>query len=100
MHLLYDENGNLIAHGENGHVHEHHHEHCHGQQEGKDENLALLTYMLQHNEHHAAELEEMADKMDKGGFPAAAAEIREGVLDFHKANEHLRRALEAAFKWI
>ena len=31
----------------------------------KKENIALLTYMLQHNEHHAAELDQMADKLRK-----------------------------------
>ena len=29
----------------------------------KNETVALLTYMLQHNEHHAAELDQMADNL-------------------------------------
>ena len=77
MHLLYDENGNPIPHGahdEHHHHHDHHHEGedcghacnaCGSEEKCKDENLALLTYMLQHNEHHAAELDEMADKLEK-----------------------------------
>ena len=67
MHLLYDENGNPIPHGahdEHHHHHDHHHEgedcghacNACSEEKCKDENLALLTYMLQHNEHHAAEL--------------------------------------------
>ena len=94
MHLIKDENGNLVQHGHEhteGHTHEHTHadgvththshshgdgehahthdsscssqEHC-GSCEGGDckkETVALLTYMLQHNEHHAAELDQMAD---------------------------------------
>ena len=62
MHLLHDENGNPVPHGgHHEHSHEHSHSHdcgngCHEHCEGecKDENVALLTYMLQHNEHHAA----------------------------------------------
>ena len=87
MHLIKDENGNLIHHGhEHSHEHTHEdgvkhththsheagegHEHTHdegcghthcGSCEGgdcKNETVALLTYMLQHNEHHAAELDQ------------------------------------------
>ena len=89
MHLLYDENGNPIPHGahdEHHHHHDHHHEGedcghacnaCGSEEKCKDENLALLTYMLQHNEHHAAELDEMADKLEKAGMADAAKQIRE-----------------------
>ena len=88
MHLLYDENGNPIPHGahdEHHHHHDHHHEGedcghacnaCGSEEKCKDENLALLTYMLQHNEHHAAELDEMADKLEKAGMADAAKQIR------------------------
>ncbi|MCI5648903.1 MAG: cobalt transporter [Fusicatenibacter sp.] len=98
MHLLYDENGNPIPHGthEHEHTHEHHCENSCGSCEGstcKDENLALLTYMLQHNEHHAAELDEMADKLEKSGMADAARQIREGVSDFQKGNMRLSLAL-------
>ena len=97
MHLIKDENGNLVQHGhehtpehshahthadgvththshsheaEGGHAHSHGdgcgdgHDHC-GSCEGGDckkETIALLTYMLQHNEHHAAELDLMHNK--------------------------------------
>ena len=90
MHLIKDENGNLVQHGHEhteGHTHEHTHaggvththshshgdgEHAHTHEGGcadqshcgsceggdcKKETIALLTYMLQHNEHHAAELD-------------------------------------------
>ena len=92
MHLIKDENGNLVQHGHEhteGHTHEHTHaggvththshshgdgEHAHTHEGGcadqshcgsceggdcKKETIALLTYMLQHNEHHAAELDQM-----------------------------------------
>ena len=120
MHLIKDENGNLIQHGhehahehthehthadgvthshahthesggEHAHSHgegcqEHTHEHCGSCQEGdcKKETIALLTYMLQHNEHHAQELDQMAENLDKMGLGASAKAIRDAVADFQK----------------
>lgn len=96
MHLIKDENGNLVRHGHahthehthadgvtHSHAHEHSagddHNHEHGESCGhshehcgscsggdcKNETVALLTYMLQHNEHHAAELDQMAENLKK-----------------------------------
>lgn len=123
MHVIKDENGNLVQHG---HGHEHNHEHTHGDgvvhthahshehgeshehshdsaceghcgscQGGdcKNETVALLTYMLQHNEHHAAELDQMADNLSKLGMEAAARTIKESVTDFQKGNMRLGLAL-------
>ena len=59
----------------------------------KNETVALLTYMLQHNEHHAAELDQMADNLDKMGMAVAAKTIRESVADFQKGNMRLGLAL-------
>ena len=86
MHLLKDENGNVIPHGHGEH------EHCHEQADA-DKTKALLTYMLQHNEHHAAELDQMADNLDKLGMKEAAKTIRDGVTDFQKGNMRLGLAL-------
>jgi ABC-type Zn2+ transport system substrate-binding protein/surface adhesin len=119
MHLIKDENGNLIAHGHDHHDHEHTHEdgtththpHSHADGEGhehshgtmdctncsggdcKNESVALLTYMCQHNEHHAAELDQMADNLQKLGMQGAAHAIREAVSDFQKGNMRLNLAL-------
>ena len=118
MHLIKDENGNLIHHShehthEDGvkhtHTHSHEagesHEHSHNEECGhthcgsceggdcKNETVALLTYMLQHNEHHAAELDQMADNLQKMGMEAAAKTIKEGVSDFQKGNMRLGLAL-------
>ena len=107
MHLLKDENGNIIPHvaehthghvQENGyththpHTHEHghedahHHDHEHGcegncntgcsscggaAQEPKAQLTALLGYMLNHNESHAKELDDMAGKIAEAGMPEA-----------------------------
>lgn len=104
MHLVKDENGNLVPHGHE-HTHEHEHEHCHGHSHDhshcgscsggdcKNETVALLSYMLQHNEQHAAELDQMAENLSKMGLDAAAKTIREGVSDFQKGNMRLGLAL-------
>lgn len=113
MHLIKDENGNVMPHSHDhegghhhdhdhshehgcGHHHDHSHEHC-GSCEGehgcKNETVALLTYMLQHNEHHAAELEQMAENLKKLGMDTAAKTIMEGVSDFQKGNMRLGLAL-------
>lgn len=139
MHLIKDENGNLIHHGhehthehvhedgvthshnhsheageghehshEHGHTHGHSHDHSHthgcgghdhthcGSCDGgdcKNETLALLTYMLQHNEHHAVELDQMAENLKKLGMDTAAKTIKEAVSDFQKGNMRLGLAL-------
>ena len=71
------------------------HEHCGACSGGdcKNETVALLTYMLQHNEHHAAELDQMAANLEKMGMSAAAKTIKEGVADFQKGNMRLGLAL-------
>lgn len=99
MHLIKDENGNPIPHG----THEQHcHEHSHGESCGagcasegkcKNETVALLTYMLHHNEQHAAELDQMADNLAKLGLADAARQIKDGVSDFQKGNMRLSLAL-------
>ena len=108
MHLLKDENGNVIPHGHHDH-HEHHHDHDHSHehhdhhahheesaagsaQEG-DRSKALLAYMLAHNESHAAELDKMAQLLTGEGREAAAEHVRKAVDEFMKGNMYLRLAL-------
>ena len=103
MHLINDENGNMVPHGhdhEHDHVHSHEHSHgCSSCSEGEcggnctEEVVALLNYMLSHNEHHAQELDQMADNLSKLGMEDAAKTIKEGVADFQKGNMHLGLAL-------
>lgn len=136
MHLIKDENGNLISHGhehehththtyEHSHPHSHEHgheeEHCHSHEaqnsagcsgcasgcdshghdhshetpENKDQMTALLDYMLKHNEHHAAELDQMAAKLAAAGKDAAAEQIKKAVDEFQKGNLYLSLALAA-----
>ena len=49
--------------------------------------------MLRHNEHHAAELDQMADKLRKAGMDTAAEQIRKAVDEFQKGNLYLSVAL-------
>ncbi|MFV0528596.1 MAG: cobalt transporter [Lachnospiraceae bacterium] len=112
MHLTKDENGNEIAHSHGcAHSHDSSHEHCHShgdaghcsnhgsshneasEPSSAQETLALLTYMLQHNEHHAAELDVMSDKLKELEVLDAAKLIKEAVEDFQKGNMRLSLAL-------
>lgn len=100
MHLIKEENGNVVHHHHGEHDHEcgHHHDHgecgeCKSEGGCKNETVALLTYMVQHNEHHAAELDQMADNLIKLGMEDAAKTIKEGVADFQKANMRFSLAL-------
>ena len=96
------DHGHCHEHGhDHGHCHDHGHDHghCHEHEGGccchkeQDETLALLTYMLDHNVHHAAELEAVAAELRKKGKTAAADMIDKGVMDFQTANMRLKVAL-------
>lgn len=68
--------------------HTHGHDHHHGHH-SPEESLALLTYMLGHNRHHAEELHELAHGLDD----EAAQLIHDAVVDFQLGNEKLAEAL-------
>ena len=54
-----------------------------------EETLALLTYMIDHNRHHAEELHELAHSASE----EAAAMIHDAVDAFTSGNELLEKAL-------
>lgn len=62
------------------------HEHTHSHPE---ENVALLDYMLHHNEHHAKELDELAHSLNE----EASSLIHEAVELFEQGNKKLEQAL-------
>ena len=74
---------------EHSHDHEHHHDHDHVSPE---ERLALLTYLLGHNRHHAEELHELAHGLDG----EASELIHEAVSCIEESN----RKIEAALKLL
>ena len=110
QYVIKDENGNVMPHT-HGDAHTHQHEHngevhthgcehnhtcgsnCQNSGDCKNETVALLSYMLDHNEHHAAELDQMADNLAKLGMDTAAKQIKEAVSEFQKGNLRLGLAL-------
>ena len=97
------ENGKMHCNGTDGHCHGSE-GHCHGAEghchshESKgstpaNQNEALLKYMLDHNTHHAAELDQMAQKLSADGHENAAEQIRKAVDEFQKGNLYLSLAL-------
>lgn len=70
------------------HIHDHDHSHTHDHT-SPEESLALLTYMLGHNRHHAEELHELAHNLED----EAAQLIHDAVIDFELGNEKLAEAL-------
>ena len=83
---------------DHGHEHHHHDHECGcgcgcGGHDLPDENVAILTYMLDHNRHHALELKEIAAHLRTVGKDEAAAQIEKGVEDFEKGNMRLGIAL-------
>ena len=66
--------------------------HTHDEPQG-DKMTALLDYMLKHNEHHAAELDQVAEKLRQEGKTAAAEQIKKAVDEFQKGNLYLSLAL-------
>lgn len=94
----HSHDGHTHTHDHDGHTHSHDghtHTHSHGTGAGTPaEVIALLTYMADHNEHHAAELADMGEKLRRLGKTEAADKIAEGVAEFAKANAKLAEALK------
>ena len=72
------------------HDHTHPHGHTHGEAASPEETLALLTYMLGHNRHHAEELHELAHGVDSD---EARALIHAAVDDLQSSSDKLEAAL-------
>lgn len=72
------------------HSHEHTHDHSHSHGEGGGKTTAVLRYMLDHNIHHASELNDLAQQF--------TGEVRHQLLhavdSFDQANGYLSAALE------
>ena len=55
---------------------------------------SLLDYTIRHNEEHAKELENLAQKARKLGKGRVDEEIKRGVEQLNQANQSLERALK------
>lgn len=71
-----------------------HHIHEHTYMSNKDELIALIRYMVNHNASHAKELSELAEKLDKEDAGEAFALAKDAISEFESANRKLTLALE------
>lgn len=88
-----------VSHSHGGfahaHAHGHHHSHSHDAESTPiDELLALMKYMVSHNDAHAQELAELADQLNAAGKSRAYQKIMSAVADFDMVNAQL----DAVFK--
>jgi predicted RNA-binding protein len=60
---------------------------------------ALLSYMIKHNDEHAGELKDLAEKAKSLGNTVAYDELIIGVKEMKKANERLKNALTKLKEW-
>lgn len=119
MHIVDGDHGHTHGHThehthKDGCTHTHAHEHAHGHEEDHDhthehcgscggcggerpanEQEAILAYMLDHNKHHAAELQEIAKQFRTDGKEEAASQIEKAVECFEKGNLYLSVALSS-----
>ena len=93
MHLLKNEQGGPIPHG---HHHDHAHEHHHKDLPANtpEQMTAVLNYMLQHNQAHAAELLSITEKLSQMGNDNAAELVKKAADAFSEGNRLLGLALE------
>lgn len=81
--------GTIHTHGDYSHVHTHSHEHHHGTP--MEELLALMKFMVSHNDAHAQEL---ADQLKTAGQTRAYQKIMDAVSNFDIANAQLDAVLK------
>ena len=86
------------------HTHDHDHEHSHSHDHGcapehcgehtpREELMALMKYMVNHNTAHANELAGLAKKLEEMGDKAAYEQVMLAVSDFEKGNLRLSTIL-------
>ena len=78
-------------------MHEGHDHHIHNQETGfetVEQAAALMTYMLEHNKHHAQELHELSHKLEAMGKTDAAFLLDAAVENFNSGNAMLESALD------
>ena len=86
------------AHSHGGHTHSHAHGHTHHDHGAPlapiDELLALMKYMVGHNDAHCQELAELADQLKEAGRPRAYQQLMGVVADFDIVNARLDAVLK------
>ena len=87
--------GQIHSHGGHSHAHGHDHTHSHDHHgTPMDELLALMKYMVTHNDAHAQELAELAQQLKDNGKIRAYQKLMDAVASFDIANAQL----DAVFK--
>ncbi len=84
------------SHGGMTHSHAHglDHDHSHGGDTPVEELLALMKFMINHNDAHAQELAELADQLQSAGKGRAYGRIMDAVTNFDIGNAQLSAVLE------
>ena len=82
------------AHSYGGEVHSHDHDHGHGDATPMEETLALMKYMVAHNDAHAQELVSLASQLREAGKDRAYKKLMSAVADFDMANAQLEAVLK------
>ena len=95
MHLDHDHvaGGHSHDHAHHHHHHDHDH-HDHHDHTPMEELMALMKYMVGHNEAHARELAELAAQLKEAGSEAAYEKVMSAVADFDKGNAQLAAVLQ------
>ncbi len=82
--------GNVHSHGGHTHSHSHAGDHSHGLGETPmEELLALMRFMVNHNDAHAQELAELAGQLKDAGKLRAYNQIMDAVANFDMVNAQL-----------
>lgn len=82
--------GHLHSHGDHTHSHDYEGDHSHGESETPmEELLALMKFMVRHNDAHAQELAELAQQLKTAGKNRAYQQIMDAVSDFDMVNAKL-----------
>ena len=83
------------SHGGVIHSHAHGHDHSHAPSDTPlEELLALMKFMVSHNDAHAQELAELADQLQSAGKVRAYDRIMDAVTNFDIGNARLSAVLE------
>lgn len=88
-----------LTHSHGGHTHSHAHDHGHDHTHSSDgapmdELLALMKFMVSHNDAHAQELAELADQLKDVGKVRAYQQIMDAVANFDMVNAQLDAVLK------
>lgn len=86
-------------HSHEGHTHTHADGHTHTHHdvtafESVEQATALVSYMLDHNRHHAEELHELTHKLVASGNVESAKLIDAALEKYYEGNEELAKGLE------